>query len=77
MKHNRILVDSESCLLYDWVMWVEATPEEAVDLIRWKKRFDTCMLVRMKAEATLYASEGGGLGVVAKMVWRSERTIRE
>ncbi|WP_182482085.1 IS630 family transposase [Propionibacterium australiense] len=31
----------------------------------------------MKTEAILYASEGVGLGIIAKMVERSEKTVRE
>ncbi|SYZ34657.1 Transposase and inactivated derivatives [Propionibacterium australiense] len=58
-------------------MQVEVTPEETAVLIRWKKRTDNYMLVRMKAEAILYASEGVGLGIIAKMVERSEKTVRE
>ena len=39
-------------------MQVEVTPEETAVLIRWKKRSDNYVLVRMKAEAILYASRG-------------------
>ena len=39
-------------------MQVGVTPEETAVLIRWKKCSDNHVLVRMKAEAILYASEG-------------------
>ena len=39
-------------------MQVGVTLEETAVLIRWKKRSDNHVLVRMKAEAVLYASEG-------------------
>ena len=58
-------------------MQVEVTPEETAVLIRWKKRSDNHVLVRMKAEAILYASEGVGIGIIAKMVERTERTVQE
>ena len=58
-------------------MQIEVTPEETAVLIRWKKRTDTYVLVRMKAEAILYASEGVGINIIAKMVERSEKTVRE
>ncbi|MFC2624119.1 MAG: helix-turn-helix domain-containing protein [Propionibacterium acidifaciens] len=58
-------------------MQVEVTLEETAVLIRWKKRSDNHVLVRMKAEAILYASEGVGIGIIAKMVERTERTVQE
>ena len=58
-------------------MQVEVTPEETAVLIRWKKRSDNHVLVRMKAEAILYASEGVGIDIIAKMVERAERTVQE
>ena len=58
-------------------MQVEVTPEETAVLIRWKKRSDNHVLVRMKAEAIMYASEGVGIGIIAKMVERAERTVQE
>ena len=58
-------------------MQVEVTPEETAVLIRWRKRSDNHVLVRMKAEAILYASEGVGIGIIAKMVERAERTVQE
>ena len=35
------------------------------------------MLVRMKTEAILYASEGVSISIIAKMVERTERTVQE
>ena len=58
-------------------MPVEVTPEETAVLIRWKKRTDNCVLARMKAEAILYASRGVDVGIIAEMVERSEKTVRE
>jgi len=58
-------------------MQVEVTPEETTVLIRWKKRTDNYILVRMKAEAILYASRGVDVSIIAEMVERSEKTIRE
>ena len=58
-------------------MQVEVTPEETAVLIRWKKRSDNYVLVRMKAEAILYASEGVGIGIIAETVERDERTVQE
>ena len=58
-------------------MRVGVTLEETVVLVGWKKRSDNHVLVRMKAEAILYASEGVGIGIIAKMVERAERTVQE
>ncbi|WP_315334996.1 IS630 family transposase [Propionibacterium acidifaciens] len=58
-------------------MQVEVTPEETAVLIRWKKRTDNYVLVRMKAEAILYASRGVDVRIIAEMVERSVKTIRE
>ena len=58
-------------------MSVEVAPEKTVVLIRWKKRSDNHVLVRMKAEATLYASRGVDVGIIAEMVERTERTVQE
>ena len=51
---------------YDYDMSVEVAPEKTVVLIRWKKRSDNYVLVRMKAEATLYASRGVDVGIIAE-----------
>ena len=53
------------------------TNEERNVLIRWKKRSDTYKLVRMKAEAILYAWRGVGLDIIAEMVERAVGTVRE
>ena len=58
-------------------MQVGVTPEETAVLIRWKKRTDNYVLVRMKAEAILYASRGVDVSIIAEMVERSVKTIRE
>ena len=58
-------------------MQVGVTPEETAVLIRWRKRSDNHVLVRMKAEAILYASEGVSISIIAKMVERAERTVQE
>ena len=58
-------------------MQVGVIPEETAVLIRWKKRSDNHVLVRMKAEAILYASRGVDVGIIAEMVERTERTVQE
>ncbi|WP_192962651.1 helix-turn-helix domain-containing protein [Propionibacterium acidifaciens] len=58
-------------------MQVGVAPEETVVLVGWRKRSDNYVLVRMKAEAILYASEGVGIGIIAKMVERAGRTVQE
>ena len=58
-------------------MQVGVTLEETAVLIRWKKRSDNYVLVRMKAEAILYAARGVDVGIIAKMVERAERTVQE
>ena len=62
---------------YDWSMQVEVAPEETAVLVGWRRRSDNHVLVRMKAEAILYASEGVGIGIIAKMVECTERTVQE
>ena len=47
-------------------MQVEVTGEETAVLIRWKKRADNYVLVRMKAEAILYASRGVDVSISLK-----------
>ena len=56
---------------------VGVAPEETAVLVGWRKRSDNHVLVRMKAEAILYASEGVGIGIIAKMVERAERAVQE
>ena len=58
-------------------MQVGVAPEETAVLIRWKKRSDNHVLVRMKTEAILYASRGVDVGIIAEMVERAERTVQE
>ena len=58
-------------------MRVGVAPEETAVLVRWKKRSDNHVLVRMKAEAILYASRGVDVGIIAEMVERAERTVQE
>ena len=53
-------------------MQVEITPEETAALIRWKKRTDNYVLVRMKAEAILYASRGVDVSIIAE-IGRAQR----
>ena len=52
-------------------MQVEVTGEETAVLIRWKKRSDNHVLVRMKAEAILYASRG--VAWASSLKWSSGR----
>ena len=53
-------------------MQVEVTGEETAVLIRWKKRSDNYVLVRMKAEAILYASRGVDVSIIAE-IGRAQR----
>ena len=62
---------------YDRGVQVGVTLEETAVLVGWRKRSDNHVLVRMKAEAILYASEGVGIDIIAKMVERAERTVQE
>lgn len=43
--------------------------------MRWKKRSDTLIVMRLKAEAILYASRGVDPAIVAELVDRSVRTV--
>ena len=58
-------------------MQIDMTDEERDILIRWKKRSDIYRLVRMKAEAIVYAARDVGLDIIAEMVERTERTVHE
>ena len=58
-------------------MRVDVTSDERDVLLEWKKRNDMLILVRLKAEAILYASPGVDVGVIAEMVDRCERTVKE
>lgn len=57
-------------------MLIEVTKEERSILRNWKKRGDTLILVRLKAEAVLYASRGVDISIIAEMVDRTDRTVR-
>ena len=70
-------MDFLCCSGYDRGVRVGVTLEETVVLVGWKKRSDNHVLVRMKAEAILYASEGVGIGIIAETVERAERTVQE
>lgn len=50
-------------------------PDEHSVLLNWKKRSDTLVLIRMKAEAILYASMGVDVKIIASSVDRSPRTV--
>ena len=58
-------------------MLVDVTEEERDVLLRWKKRSDSFVLVRLKAEAVLRASRGVDVSVIVEMVDRSRRTVRD
>ena len=77
MKRNR--VSWVSCAVSDAVgACGSGSPrKETAVLVGWRKRSDNHVLVRMKAEAILYASEGVGIDIIAKMVERAERTVQE
>ena len=70
-------VDFLCCFGYDRGMQVGVAPEETVVLVGWRRRSDNHVLVRMKAEAILYASRGVDVGIIAEMVERTERTVQE
>ena len=55
-------------------MQIDMTDEERDVLIRWKKRSDTYRLVRIKAEAIVYAARGVGLDIIAEMIERAGKT---
>ena len=56
-------------------MIIEVEDAEREVLLRWKRRTDSFVLVRLKAEAVLYVSEGVPTEVVARMVERSKKTV--
>ena len=58
-------------------MQVDITAEERQSLLGWKKRSDSLILIRLKAEAILYASHGVDLDFVVEMVVRTVRTVKE
>lgn len=57
-------------------MDIDLESDERSVLLRWKKRADEFILVRFKAEAVLYASEGVPAEIIARMVERSEKTVK-
>ena len=77
MKRNR--VSWVSCAVSDAIgACGSGSPrKETAVLVGWRRRSDNHVLVRMKTEAILYASEGVGIGIIAKMVERAERTVQE
>ena len=56
---------------------VSVDPAERAVLLNWKKRSDTMALVRLKAEAILYASMGVDAEIIASSVDRSRRTVSD
>lgn len=56
---------------------VSVDSDERRVLLNWKKRSDTMILVRLKAEAILYASMGVSVEIIASSVDRSGRTVSE
>lgn len=56
---------------------VYVDPAERAVLLNWKKRGDTMSLIRMKAEAVLYASMGVDAEIIASTVDRSPRTVSD
>jgi transposase len=56
---------------------VSVDPAERAVLLKWKKRGDTMSLIRMKAEAVLYASMGVDAEIIASTVDRSPRTVSD
>lgn len=54
---------------------VSVDKDERKVLLNWKKRGDTLILIRMKAEAVLYASVGVDPEVIAISVDRTPRTV--
>jgi hypothetical protein len=45
-------------------------------LLHWKKRRDSLILIRLKAEAILYAFGGVDLDLIAEMVGRTRKTVQ-
>lgn len=56
---------------------VSVDSAERAVLLNWKKRSDTMILVRLKAEAVLYASMGVSNEIIASSVDRTERTVSD
>ena len=64
-------------MVWNACVLVDVTKEERDVFLRWKKRSDSFVLVRLKAEAVLYASRGVDVSIIAEMVDRSRRTVRD
>lgn len=58
-------------------MRVDITAEERQALLGWNKRGDSLILIRLEAEAILYASHGVDLDFVAEMVGRTVRMVKK
>jgi transposase len=56
---------------------VSVDPSERKVLLNWKKRSDTMILVRLRAEAVLYASLGVSVEIISSSVDRTQRTVSE
>lgn len=56
---------------------VSVDPGERKVLLNWKKRNDTMILIRLKAEAVLYASMGVSVEIISSSVDRAQRTVSE
>lgn len=56
---------------------ISVDPDEREVLLNWKKRSDTMILIRLKAEAVLYASMGVAVEIISTSVDRSPRTVSE
>jgi transposase len=56
---------------------VSIDPDERKVLLNWKKRSDTMILIRLKAEAVLYASMDVAVEIISTSVDRSPRTVSE
>jgi transposase len=60
-----------------FMVTVSVDPAERVVLVNWKKRGDTMSLIRMKAEAVLYASMGVDAEIISSTLDRSPRTVSD
>jgi transposase len=56
---------------------ISVDPDERKVLLNWKKRNDTMILIRLKAEAVLYASMDVSVEIISTSVDRSPRTVSE
>ena len=61
----------------DCLVQIDMTDEERGVLTRWKKHSDTYRLMRMKAEAIMYAARDVGLDIIAEMIERAGKTVRK